>query len=75
MRDAKCIRIGAGILQPVLARLDADGAIGRMGEQPFDADGACARADIPQQFAAAWRQRRQADRANLAFGQLPVMSE
>ena len=44
-----------------------------MRQQPFDADGACARSDIPQQFAAARRQGRQRHRADFAFCQLAVM--
>ena len=47
----------------------------RMRQQPFDADRAGAGADVPQQFAAARRQRRQRHRADLALGQLAVVAE
>ena len=43
--------------------------------RPFDGDRAGAAADIPQQFAAARRQRRQCHRADLALGDLAVVLE
>ena len=75
MRHAERARIGAGVGEAILARLDADRAIGGMRQQPFDPDRARAGADVPQQFAAARRQRRQRHRADLALGQLAVMGE
>ena len=55
--------------------LDGDGAHRGMGQHPFDADRAGAGADVPQQFAAPWRQRRQGDGADFALGDLAVMLE
>ena len=55
--------------------LDGDGAQRWIGEHPLDRDRAGAGADVPQQFAAARRQRRQGERADLALGDLAVMLE
>ena len=47
----------------------------RVGEHPFDRDRTGAGADVPQQLAAARRQRRERYRADLAFGDLAVVLE
>ena len=52
-----------------------DGAHGRIGQHPLDRDRAGAGADVPQQFAAPRRERRQRHRAHLALGDLAVMLE
>ena len=55
--------------------LDGDGAVGRVGQHPLDADRAGAGADIPQQLAATGRQGRERDGADVLLGQLAVMLE
>ena len=55
--------------------LDGDGAVGRVTQQPLDADRAAAGADVPQHFAAPWGEGRQRDGAHLAAGELAVMLE
>ena len=57
------------------ARLDRDRAQRRIGQHPFDRDRSGAGADVPQQFAAPRRQRRQRHRAHLALGDLAVVLE
>ena len=57
------------------SRLDGDGAHRGIGQHPFDGDRARAGADVPQQFAAPRRKRRQRHRADLALGDLAVMLE
>ena len=64
MRAARSARASIAI-----ARIDG------IGQHPFDRDRARAGADVPEQFAAARRQRRQRHRADLALGDLAVMLE
>ena len=65
-RDARgALRVG----------LDGDGAERAVGEHPFDPDRAGAGADVPEQFAAARRERRQGHGADFALGELAVMLE
>ncbi len=45
------------------------------GTQPFDRDGSAAGADIPEPLPWKGRERGQGRRANLALGELPVMTE
>ena len=58
-----------------LVALDRDGAIGGVGEHPFDRDGARAGADIPETFALPRRERCKRDGAHVALGELSVMLE
>jgi hypothetical protein len=51
------------------------GAAARVGAHPLDADGAAARAHVPEQFAGQWRQAGQGHGAHVAFGQLAVVFE
>ncbi len=74
-RHAEGGGVAADAVGAVGARLDRDGAQRRIGEHPFDRDRAGAGADVPQQLAAARRQRRQRDRTDLALGDLAVMLE
>ena len=59
---------------PALASI-ASARSRRIGQQPFDRDRTGAGADVPQQFIAPRRQRRQRHRADLALGDLAVMLE
>ena len=71
----KCRGIAADARGALGVGLDGDGAQRRIGQHPFDGDRAGAGADVPQQFAAPRRQRRQRQRADLALGDLAVMLE
>jgi len=57
-RHAESPGIAADASDTLARGLDRDGAQRGIGKHPFDADRAGARADVPQQFAAPWRQRR-----------------
>ena len=74
-RDAEAQRVAGDARRAVVAGLDGDRAVGRVGEHPFDRDRAGARADVPQQLAAPRRERRERDRADVALGDLAVMLE
>ena len=54
---------------------DRDGAIGDVGEHPFDGNRTRPGADIPEEFAAPGRQGAQRHRAGLALGDLAVVLE
>ena len=75
MRDAEARRRCGRCARRDPGALDRDGAVGGIGQHPFDRDRAGAGADVPQQLAAARRQRRERDRADLALGDLAVMLE
>src|SRR4029453_8846485 len=62
--DARCT---------IRAYFDGHGMHGWMGQHPLDGDRARARADIPQQLPAQWRERGQRNGADLALGDLAVM--
>ena len=74
-RHAEGGGVAADARGAVGAPLDRDGAHRRIGQHPFDRDRARAGADVPQQFAAARRQRRQRHRADFALGDLAVVLE
>ena len=74
-RHAEGGGVAADARSAIRALLDRDRAHCRVGQHPFDRDRAGAGADVPEQFAAARRQRRQRHRAHLALGDLTVMLE
>ncbi|MBW3615997.1 MAG: hypothetical protein KY439_11935, partial [Actinobacteria bacterium] len=52
-----------------------NGAVAWMAQHPFDRHRSRARADVPQQLAPAGRERRQANGADVALGELAVVLE
>ena len=68
-------RVAHGARRPILPLLDAYGFERRMAQQPFDGDGASAKADVPEQLALTRRERRQRDSPNIALRQLAVAFE
>ena len=73
--DAEAQRVAGDARRAVVAGFDRDRAVGGIGEHPFDRDRAGARADVPQEFAAPGRERRERDRADVALGDLAVVLE
>ena len=74
-RHAERGGVAADAGRAVFAPLYGDGAHRRIRQHPFDRDRAGARADVPEQFAVARRQRRHRQRPDFAFGDLAVVVE
>jgi hypothetical protein len=74
-RHAQRRRIARDPRRAIRIRLERDRAQRHVRQHPFDRDRAGAGADVPQRLAAARRQRRQRDGADLALGDLAVVLE
>ena len=72
-RDAECGAVRGDHLQAAAVGLDGDRAAPGMRAHPFDADGAAAGADVPEQLARRRPQRGQGDRPDLPLGELAVV--